>query len=143
MDDIEILLIEDSPVDALLARRAFQQSDKPSKLHVVTDGEQALRFLRREGEFTGAVCPHLILLDLNLPKKMGIEVLAEVKADADLRYIPVLVLTGSDDQQDVAGAYDLHANGYLRKPQDFNGYKTMVESVEEFWLGVVKLVPVE
>jgi chemotaxis family two-component system response regulator Rcp1 len=136
---IEILMIEDSPSDALLAREALAQARLRNSLHVVEDGVEALAFLRREGPYANAPRPHLILLDLNLPRKDGREVLAEIKDDADLRLIPVVVLTTSKDEKDVLQAYGLHANCYIVKPVDFDQFIQVVQSIEHFWFTVVAL----
>jgi two-component system, chemotaxis family, response regulator Rcp1 len=134
---IEILLVEDSPNDALLTREALAQATLWSILHVVEDGVEALAFLRREGRYANAPRPHLILLDLNLPRKDGREVLAEIKADLDLRVIPVVVLTTSQHEADIRTAYGLHANYYIVKPADFQQFTKLVLSIEHFWFTVV------
>ncbi len=136
---IEILLVEDSPSDTDLTREALETAKVCNRLSVVEDGVQAMQFLRREGGYAGAPRPDLILLDLNLPRKSGREVLAEIKDDADLKVIPVVVLTTSQADQDVSLAYSLHANCYITKPVDFRQFLDVVESIESFWLTVVKL----
>ena len=137
----EILLVEDNPGDVLLTREAFQEGRLAHHLSVVEDGEEAIRFLRQEGKHASAPRPDLILLDLNLPKKDGRELLAEVKGDPVLRHIPVIVLTTSDAEQDVWRAYKLHANCYLTKPVQMEEFLNKIRSVEEFWLTVVRLPP--
>ncbi|MFN3324673.1 MAG: response regulator [Bryobacteraceae bacterium] len=135
----EILLIEDNPGDVRLMREAFDQGAGPKSLHVVEDGEEAIDFLYRRGKFSNAPRPHLIFLDLNLPRKDGREVLAEIKQDEDLKRIPVIVLTTSDAQQDVQRAYDLHANCYVRKPVDLESFLSVIHACEDFWLGTARL----
>jgi CheY-like chemotaxis protein len=136
---IEILLVEDNPGDARLAIEALREAKVGNRLNVVQDGVEAVAFLRREGEYAGAPRPDLILLDLNLPKKDGREVLAEIKADGDLKRIPVVVLTTSKAEQDILKMYELHANCYITKPVDLDQFMNVVRSIEEFWLTVVKL----
>ena len=139
MRPIEILLIEDSPTDVLLAREALEYSRLLNNLHVVADGVQAMEFLRREGEYSHAPRPDLVLLDLNLPRKDGREVLAEIKGDENLKLIPVVILTTSQDEKDVMAAYGSHANCYISKPVDFNQFVEVIKSIENFWLMVVTL----
>ncbi len=136
---VHILLVEDNPGDVLLTREAFKEGHYFPKLSVVEDGEEAIQFLRRRGAYTGAQRPDLILLDLNLPRKDGRELLAEVKEDADLRQIPIIVLTTSDAEQDVRRAYKLHANCYLTKPLEMETFIRKIRSIEEFWFSVVRL----
>ena len=136
---IEILLVEDNPGDARLAIEALREAKVGNRLNVVQDGVEAVAFLRREGRHAGAPRPDLVLLDLNLPKKDGREVLAEIKADADLKRIPVVVLTTSKAEQDILRMYELHANCYITKPVDLDQFMHVVRSIEEFWLTVVKL----
>ena len=136
---IEILLVEDSPTDALLTREALEQSKILNKLHLMENGVEALAFLRREGQYAGTPCPDLILLDLNLPKKSGIEVLQEIKEDEDLRIIPIVVLTTSKSEEDIVKSYHLHANCYIIKPVDFNKFTEVIQSIREFWFSVVTL----
>lgn len=136
---VEILLVEDSPADVRLTIEALRDAKVRNNLHVAADGEEALAFLRREGPHADAVRPDLILLDLNLPKKDGREVLEEVKADPQLRRIPVVVLTTSEAEQDILRSYDLHANCYITKPVDLDQFITVVRSIEDFWLTIVKL----
>ena len=138
---IEILLIEDSPGDARLTREALRDSKFQNNLNVVEDGVQALSYLRREDGYETATRPDIILLDLNLPRKGGREVLEEIKADPDLKRIPVVILTTSDDDADVLTSYDLHANCYITKPVDLSRFVTIVKSIESFWFSIVKLPP--
>jgi two-component system, chemotaxis family, response regulator Rcp1 len=138
---IEILLVEDNPGDVRLTREALRDGKIVNNLHVAEDGVDALAFLRREGKYHNAIRPELILLDLNLPKKDGREVLAEIKADKDLKRIPVVVLTSSEAEQDIVRSYNLHANCYITKPVDLDQFITVVKSIEHFWLKVVKLPP--
>jgi two-component system, chemotaxis family, response regulator Rcp1 len=138
---VEILLVEDSPSDAELTLEALHDAKVRNHLSVVEDGVQAMAFLRREGEYGRAPRPDLIMLDLNLPRKDGREVLAEIKSDDSLKTIPVVVLTTSRAEQDVLRAYHLHANCYITKPVDFEQFLDMVRSVESFWLFVVTLPP--
>jgi CheY-like chemotaxis protein len=136
---IEILLIEDSPADVRLTREALREEKLYNNLHVATDGEDALAFLRRKGKHAQAPRPDLILLDLNLPRKSGREVLEEIKQDASLKSIPVVVLTISAAERDVVAAYNLHANCYITKPIDLEQFSAVVKSIREFWLTIVKL----
>jgi CheY-like chemotaxis protein len=140
---IEILLVEDSPGDARLAREALQDAKVRNHLHWVDNGEEAMSFLRKEGKHARVPRPDLILLDLNLPRKDGREVLAEIKGDADLKRIPVVILTVSKDEEDVLKTYNLHANCFITKPIDLNQFIKIVKSIEDFWLTVVKLPPGE
>ena len=136
---IDILLVEDNPGDVRLTREGLKESKVLNTLHVVEDGVRALAFLRREGEYAGKPRPDLILLDLNLPKKDGREVLEEIKSDASLRRIPVVVLTTSTSQEDVQKTYDLHANSYVTKPADLEQFIQVVKSLDDFWFSIVKL----
>ncbi len=136
---VEILLVEDNPGDVRLAEEALKETHVNSRLSVVCDGVEAMQFLRREGRFASAARPDLILLDLNLPRKDGREVLIEIKADAALRRIPVVVLTTSQAPEDVAHSYDSHANCYITKPVDFEQFIQIVKSIERFWLTTVRL----
>ncbi len=138
---IEILLIEDNPGDADLAREALEGSKVRNTLHVVGDGVEAMNFLRQAGTHASAPRPDLILLDLNLPRMDGREVLAEVKSDDDLKRIPVVILTTSSDEEDILRSYNLHANCYITKPIDLNQFIKVVRSIEDFWLCIVKLPP--
>lgn len=136
---IELLLVEDSPGDADLAREALEQTKVRNNLHLVRDGEEAMAFLRRTGPYRDAPRPGLILLDLNLPRKDGREVLAEIKADPELMRIPVVILTISEDEEDVLRSYNLHANCYITKPIDLAQFLKVVRSIEDFWLTIVRL----
>ncbi len=138
---IEILLIEDNPADIRLTQEAFREARLQNTIHVVQDGVNAMAFIRQTAPFQQAPRPDLILLDLNLPKKDGREVLKEIKSDTHTRTIPVVVLTTSDDETDVLRSYDLHANAYLVKPIDILQFIKMIQSLEDFWLSVVKLPP--
>ena len=136
---IEILMVEDNPGDARLAEEALRDSRVLNNLNVASDGEQAMHYLRRQGRFADAPKPDIILLDLNLPRKDGREVLAEIKADAVLRRIPVVILTTSESEEDILRTYDLHANCYITKPVDFEQFAKVVKSIEDFWFTIVKL----
>lgn len=136
---IEILLVEDSPGDVRLTLEALKEGRVRNNVHVARDGVEAMAFLRREGEFSGKPRPDLILLDLNMPKKDGREVLTELKVDEALKTIPVVVLTTSSSEEDVLRAYGLHANCYITKPVDMDQFIAVIRSLEEFWLAVVKL----
>jgi CheY-like chemotaxis protein len=138
---IEILLVEDDAGDALLTRRALENSKISNSVRVVTDGVAALAYLRRQPPHTGTVRPDLILLDLNLPKKDGREVLAEVKADPKLRQIPVVVLTTSSAELDIARSYDLHANAYVTKPVDLAKFMQVIQAIDDFFVTIVRLPP--
>jgi two-component system, chemotaxis family, response regulator Rcp1 len=136
---IELLLVEDSEPDVRLTIEALREAKVKNRLWVVEDGVEALAFLRREGGHADAPRPDLILLDLNLPRKDGRQVLKEIKSDDSLKRIPVVVLTTSKNEEDVLRAYDLHANCYITKPVDFNRFMEVVKSIENFWLTVVRL----
>ena len=138
---IAILLVEDSPSDALLTREALKTSKLLNNLHVVENGVDAIAFLRREGAFASEPRPDLILLDLNLPRMDGREVLREIKADDDLKIIPVVVLTSSDAEEDILKSYKLNANCYITKPVEFDKFVKVVRSIREFWFAVVTLPP--
>ncbi|HBZ57212.1 MAG TPA: response regulator [Syntrophobacteraceae bacterium] len=138
---IEILLVEDNPGDVDLARDSLESSKIRNTLHVVSDGVEALDFLYRRGKYAAAPCPDLILLDLNLPKKNGREVLAEIKSDENLKRIPVVILTASKDEEDILQSYNLHANCYISKPIDLHQFVRVVRAIEHFWLTIVKLPP--
>ncbi len=138
---INILLVEDSPADVRLTREALKEAKVLNTLHVVQDGIAALAFLRKEGQFASSPRPDLILLDLNLPKKDGREVLAEIKRDENLSTVPVVVLTTSKAEEDVVRTYKLHANAYVTKPVDLNQFLQVVRTIEDFWLAVVTLPP--
>jgi chemotaxis family two-component system response regulator Rcp1 len=136
---IQVLLVEDNPGDVRLTKEALKEGKLLNQLTVVGDGVEALSFLRRQGIYADAPQPELILLDLNLPKKDGREVLAEIKADPNLRRIPVVVLTTSSSEEDILKIYDLHANCYITKPVDLEQFMGVVKSIEDFWVSVVKL----
>lgn len=136
---IQILLIEDDPGDVVMTREALATAKVLNELHVVDNGETAIAFLRREGDFEDVPRPDIVLLDLNLPRLDGREVLALVKADESLRTIPVVVLTTSDAEEDVLRSYDLHANAYVTKPVDFEAFMQVVRQIDEFFLTVVRL----
>lgn len=136
---IEILLVEDNPGDVRLTKEALIEGKILNHLNVVSDGVEAMAFLHRKGNYAGAPRPDLILLDLNLPKKDGREVLAEIKRDKVFRSIPVVVLTSSSAEQDIVKSYNLHANCYITKPVDLDQFISVVKSIEHFWLAVVKL----
>jgi chemotaxis family two-component system response regulator Rcp1 len=136
---IEILLVEDNPGDVRLTVEALKEGKVHNNLNVVNDGMQAMAFLHREDEYSEAPHPDLILLDLNLPKKDGHEVLTEIKKDPTLKHIPVVVLTSSKDEQDVIKTYNLHANCYITKPINLEHFIMVVKSIEDFWLTIVKL----
>ena len=136
---IQILLVEDNSGDARLTLEALKETTLYNKLQHVVDGVEALAYLRREGRHAHAARPDLILLDLNLPRKDGREVLAEIKADQELRRIPVVVLTTSQSEEDISKAYDLNANCYVAKPVDLDHFIKVVRIIEEFWLTIVKL----
>jgi two-component system, chemotaxis family, response regulator Rcp1 len=138
---IDILLVEDSPINGLMAQTAFKSAKLLYHVQVVEDSEQALAFLRREGLHANAPRPALILLDLNLPRDEGWEVLTELKADDRLKRIPVVALTTSKTEEDILKAYGLHANCYITKPRDFGGFAEVVRAIEPFWLHVVTLPP--
>ena len=136
---LDVLLVEDDPGDVLMTKEAFEHYKLRNVLHVVTDGEQALQFLRRTGGYADAPPPGLILLDLNLPRLDGLEVLAELKADPELKVIPVVILTTSQAQQDVLRSYALHANAYVSKPVDFERFIDVIRQIDNFFVTVVKL----
>jgi two-component system, chemotaxis family, response regulator Rcp1 len=138
-EPIEILLVEDNPGDARLAVEALKESKVHNNLHHVPDGVEAMRFLRREGEYADAAQPDLVLLDLNLPRKDGREVLSEIKEDPNLRLVPVVVLTTSAAERDLVMSYGLHANAYVIKPIDLDRFVEIVQGIEEFWFSIVKL----
>jgi CheY-like chemotaxis protein len=136
---IEVLLVEDDPGDVLMTQEAFKDYKIANKLSVVTNGEDAIAYLRRQGRFADVATPDLVLLDLNLPRRDGREVLREVKGDAELRRVPVVVLTTSDAEEDVLASYDLHANAYVRKPVDFEQFVQAVRAIDDFFITVVRL----
>jgi CheY-like chemotaxis protein len=139
LDVVDVLLVEDDDGDVLMTREAFEHHKIRNKLHVVQDGEEALQFLRREGAYADAPRPGLILLDLNLPRRDGREVLAELKADPELRVIPVVVLTTSEAEEDIVRSYSLHANAYVSKPVDFDRFIDVIRQIDDFFVTVVKL----
>lgn len=135
---INILLVEDNPGDADLTCEAFEESRVPNNLFVVNDGEEAMEYLRCQGRYSQATRPDLIILDLNLPKKSGWEVLGEIKSNSTLLRIPVVVLSSSRAEQDINQSYDLHANCYISKPMDFEEFNLIVKSIESFWFNTVR-----
>jgi two-component system, chemotaxis family, response regulator Rcp1 len=139
---IEILLVEDNPGDARLTREALRDAKVRNNLHVVLDGVEALAFLRRQGKHATVPKPDLILLDLNLPKMDGLEVLENIKADDQLRHIPIVILTTSQAEKDIIEGYRLRANAYVTKPVDLEQFLNVVRSIEHFWLEIVKLSPI-
>lgn len=136
---LDLLLVEDSLSDIDLVIEILETSPTPHHLHIVRDGEEALLFLHRQGQHKDAVRPDLVLLDLNLPRKNGYEVLADIKTNPQLRHIPVIVLTTSDLKQDIRRAYDLHANAYMLKSPDFQEFFNSVQAIQDYWLSTVKL----
>jgi CheY-like chemotaxis protein len=136
---IEVLLVEDDPGDVLLIQEAFDYNKVHNNLNVVSDGEQALDYLRGIGAYVGSTRPDLVLLDLNLPRKDGREVLAEAKSDPELRAIPIVVLTTSEAEEDVLKSYQLHANAYVTKPVDFQRFVSIVRQIDDFFVSVVRL----
>jgi chemotaxis family two-component system response regulator Rcp1 len=136
---VQILLVEDNPGDVRLTREALKEAKFRNTVQVVGDGIEALAYLRQQGPYSGAMRPHLIMLDLNLPRMDGREVLAAIKKDADLRRIPVVVLSSSEAETDIARAYELHANAYVTKPVDIDHFLAVVKAIEEFWVEIVKL----
>jgi len=136
---VDVLLVEDDPGDVLMTKEAFEHYKLRNVLHVVTDGEQALQFLRRTGGYADAPRPGLILLDLNLPRLDGLEVLAELKADPALKVIPVVILTTSQAEEDILRSYSLHANAYVSKPVDFERFMDVIRQIDSFFVTVVKL----
>ena len=140
-EPVQILLVEDSPGDIRLTREVLRDAKIANELHIVGDGDSAMKFLRREGEHSDAPRPDLILLDLNLPRKDGREVLGELKEDAELHRIPVIVLTTSAAEQDILRSYDLQAACYITKPIDLDEFIAVVRSIESFWLSIVRLPP--
>ena len=139
MSPIDILLVEDNPADIRLTQEVFKEGRIQNTLNVVMDGEEALKYLRKKDKYKDAATPDLVLLDLNLPKKDGREVLAEIKSDEYLKLLPVIILTTSAAEQDIMNTYANHANCYIMKPVDLSQFINVVRSIEEFWLTVVKL----
>jgi CheY-like chemotaxis protein len=140
-EEISVLLVEDDPGDVMLVREAFAADKVRNTLSVVGDGVEAMRFVRGEGEYAGMAPPDLVLLDLNLPRKSGAEVLAEIKSDPRLSTIPVVVLTTSQAEEDVLRSYEMHANAYVTKPVDFDRFGEIVRQIDEFFVGIVRLPP--
>ena len=138
---IEVLLVEDDPGDVLMTREAFEEHKIGNRLHVVSDGVEALAYLRREPPYAEATRPDLILLDLNLPRRDGRQVLQEIKCDESLRQIPVVILTTSQHDEDILRSYQLHANAYVTKPVDFDQFIRVVRQIDDFFVSVVKLPP--
>ena len=138
---IDILLVEDNPADVRLTEEALKEASAQTRLHVARDGLEALRFLRREEEHAGAPRPDLVLLDLNLPGLHGSSVLEQVKADPELRRIPVVILTTSPSEDDIINAYDHHVNSYIRKPVDLDQFLAVLRAIDQYWLGSVALPP--
>jgi two-component system, chemotaxis family, response regulator Rcp1 len=138
---IDILLVEDNAGDARLAKEALKDSKMKNELYIVDDGEKALSFLKKQGKYKDVPRPELILLDLNLPKKDGKEILAEIKEDKHLKRIPVVILTISKAEEDIIKTYDLHANCYITKPIDLDQFMKAIKSIDEFWLSIVTLPP--
>jgi len=143
VETVDILLVEDNPGDVRLTREALKDAKVLNEVSVVQDGVEAMQFLHREGKFSNAPTPDMILLDLNLPKKDGREVLAEIKQDPVLKRIPVVVLTTSKADEDIIKTYNLHANAYITKPVDLNRFIEIIHTLEEFWFSIVKLPPKE
>jgi CheY-like chemotaxis protein len=138
---IEVLLVEDDPGDVLMTQEAFAEHKVRNRLAVVSDGDEAIAYLRRQGRYADAVRPDLVLLDLNLPRRDGRQVLAEIKSDQDLRQIPVVVLTTSQADEDILRSYALHANAYVTKPVDFERFIEVIRQIDNFFITVVKLPP--
>lgn len=138
---VSVLLVEDDPGDVLLIREAFAEQKVGNALEVVSDGVQAMEYIRHEGEFSDRERPDLVLLDLNLPRKSGAEVLAEIKSDPALATIPVIVLTTSEADEDVLRSYQAHANAYITKPVDFERFRQIVHKIDDFFVGIVRLPP--
>jgi len=138
---INILIVEDNPGDARLIKEVLNEGKILNDLHIVKDGVEAMEFLHKRGEYAKAPRPDLIILDLNLPKKDGREVLAEVKSDQHLKSIPIVIMTTSNAEEDILKSYNLHANCYITKPIDLNQFIKVVKSIEEFWFSIVKLPP--
>ncbi len=136
---IDILLVEDNPGDVYIIRTSLSESKVTYNFHHAIDGEEAMAFLRREGKYTNSPRPHLILLDLNLPKKHGFEVLKEIKTDPELKAIPVVILTSSKAEPDIVNSYHLYASCYVTKPLEFNDFNQVIKSIEDFWLNCAKL----
>ena len=140
-EPIEVLLVEDDPGDVLMTQEAFADYKIANKLTVVSNGEDAIAYMRKHGRFADVPTPDLVLLDLNLPRRNGREVLREIKQDPDLRRVPVVILTTSEAEEDVLASYDLHANAYVRKPVDFDQFVEAVRAIDDFFITVVRLPP--
>jgi CheY-like chemotaxis protein len=140
-DLISVLLVEDDPGDIMLIREAFSDQKVGNILSTVSDGVEAMKFVRGEGEYADRERPDLVLLDLNLPRKSGAEVLSEIKSDPELSTIPVIVLTTSEAEEDVMRSYKMHANAYITKPVDFDRFRDIVHQIDDFFIGIVKLPP--
>ena len=140
---VRILLVEDNPGDVRLTKEALKEAKVRNEISVVSDGEEALQFLRKEGKYAGVKHPDVILLDLNLPRKGGLEVLREIKQDEGLKRIPVVVVTSSKAEQDIVKSYNLHANCFVTKPVDLHQFLEVIRSIEDFWLSIVWLPPPE
>jgi CheY-like chemotaxis protein len=140
-EPIEVLLVEDDPGDVLMTQEAFADYKIANRLTVVTNGEDAIAYMRKQGRFADAPTPDLVLLDLNLPRRNGREVLRDIKSDAMLRRVPVVILTTSEAEEDVLASYELHANAYVRKPVDFEQFVSAVRAIDDFFITVVKLPP--
>jgi CheY-like chemotaxis protein len=138
-DPVIVLVVDDNPGDVNLIREAFKRNKLLNIIEVVNEGEKAIEYLKKTGPYNNAIRPDLILLDLNMPGKDGREVLSEIKSDPDFQAIPVIVLTSSTSDEDIVKAYFLHANCYIKKPDDFDGLFEVIKSIEYFWLGIVKL----
>ena len=143
VETIDILLVEDNPGDVRLTQEALKDAKVLNEVFVVQDGVKAMQFLHRKGSFSNVPMPDLILLDLNLPRKDGREVLAEIKQDPKLKHIPVVILTTSKADEDIIRTYNLHANAYITKPVDLNRFIEIIHTLEEFWFSIVKLPPKE
>jgi two-component system, chemotaxis family, response regulator Rcp1 len=141
LKQVEILLVEDNPGDVRLTKEALKEAKIRNRLHVVADGVEAIDFLKNTGGYSDMPTPDIIMLDLNLPRKDGREVLAEIKGDTKLRRIPVVILTTSSAEEDILRAYDLHANCYITKPVDFIQFTKVIKAIEDFWFTIVKLPP--
>ena len=136
---IEILLVDDNPGDVRLTREALKEAKVSNTLHTACDGVEAMEFLRRQGKYRYVPRPDLILLDLNMPRKNGLEVLSEIKGDDDLKKIPVVILTVSKNEEDIVKSYDMHANCFITKPVDLDQFLNVIKSIQDFWLTIVKL----
>lgn len=140
---VDVLLVEDDPGDALMTRESFTQAGKNNRFHRIPDGHEALRFPRRAGEYARAPRPGLILLDLNLPGLHGLDILAQIKADPDLGIIPVVILSSSQDPDDIRRSYEMHASAYIVKPTDLDGFDAMIKQIDACFLGLIRLPPAQ